>query len=138
MNHLKFVFVLLSLAANCSGQGTVYFANRIGVDPAVDTLVFVDFVGGTPLVGTQYAAELYYGAAGADPSSLTPLPTSLTSFRDPSTPSPGTWIGKYVDLPIGGVGAPVTLNVRVWDTTVSSSFEEVSAKGLGRFGQSGT
>jgi hypothetical protein len=95
------------------GQGSVVnFNNNVLTDG--DHKVYFDFVGnGADVVGTNYVAELYY----ADPatSALTPFATSISKFRVTTTTSPGTWSGKTVTLPIGGVDVPITLEVRVWD-----------------------
>src|ERR1043166_744937 len=97
------------------GQGSVVDFNNNNLtdgDHKVYGCVF-DFGGGQPLLGTNYVAELYY----VDPatSSLTPFAGSISRFRLSTTVFPGTWSGKSVTWPVGGVGVPLTFNVRVWD-----------------------
>src|ERR1043166_5862625 len=60
----------------------------------------------------SFVAELVY----VDPasSSLTPFAASISRFKSSTPVSPGTWSGKNVTLPIGGLIAPTTLAVRVW------------------------
>jgi hypothetical protein len=129
----------LLMAGNGWAQGTVAFRNDAGVVGG-NHLVYADYVGGTKLVGTNYVAELYYGPDGAPASSLVPLPNSISPFRAPTTPAPGTWSGvNNLALPVGGIAVPITLEVRVWDISQSSSFEVAAAGAgdLGRFGESG-
>jgi hypothetical protein len=131
-----FLFVLIS-SLPCFGQGSVLFRNT---EPqGGDHLVYSDFVGGTKLVGTNFAAELYYGSDGADVTALVPLPSSVSYFRSPNPSGPGTWSGTLVDLPIGGVSIPITLDVRVWDSTQAASYEAAASGGgsLGPYGHSG-
>jgi len=110
-------------------------------------------IDGTLLVGTQFKAELYY--LDTDTGSLTPIAATLSSFRLPFTSVPGTWSGPapYSNLPDGyggvdlafdgegnlveagdgtGTGAgyyPVTLAVRVWDSTTGNSYETATTTG---------
>jgi hypothetical protein len=107
---------------------------------------------GTLLVGTQYKAELYY--LNTVTSSLTPIPASVLPFKTSTTQFPGEWLGSVtVGLPDGyggvdlitytgmeagdGTGTgpgyyPVTLSVRVWDSSSGSSYETATV-----FGSSG-
>src|SRR5947209_47488 len=103
------VFALLPMifVSNCWSQGQVFSSNK-GVLAGPDHFVYSDFVGGTKLVTANFAAELYYGPYGTDESSLTPLPSSIGTFGPPDTPFPGTWVGRQVSLPIGGVDIPIT------------------------------
>jgi hypothetical protein len=120
------------------GQGTVLFINSEVVGG--DHLVYLDFVGGTALLGTNFVAELYYGASGTDPSMLIAFPSSISSFRMNGDLRPGTWSGsKVLELPIGGVNVPLTFDIRVWDITQAASYEAARAGGgaLGPFGESG-
>ena len=111
--------------------------NNNGVNVGGDHFVYIYSPGGAKLVGTNFVAELYYGAAGTEPANLTPLVSSISKFRVTSTSSPGTWSGKTVSLPIGGIGVPVTLNVKVWDITLYPTYEEAAAGGYGWWGESG-
>ena len=80
--HLTvFCFVLLGTgSALC--QGNVVFANNVQFITAADRLVYADAVEGTKLVGTNYFAQLYYGADTNQLISVTNLPVT---FRPPTT-----------------------------------------------------
>ena len=141
---MKKILTLIALAAGTGAvfsQGIVNFNNNV-FNPLTgppDHSVYAFSWNGpvtTDLTGTQYVAELY---VGPNASSLSPLTASLSRFRVTGTTFPGTWSGKNpVALGMGGIGVPVILDVRVWDTTVASSYEAVStaANGYG-FGESG-
>src|SRR5438045_9746316 len=113
MKSLATLLIWMAGLGFALGQGSVVYFNNTFLTTG-DHKVYFDFVGnGAGLVGTNYVAELYY----VDPatSSLTPFADSISKFRRTTTISPGIWLGKSVTLPIGGVGVPITLNVRVWD-----------------------
>lgn len=108
---------------------------------------------GNKLVGVNYSAELYY--LNTDTSSLTPLPSSIQTFRPSTTSLPGTWNVAVVNLPLayggvdynddgsgeagdgstldpinGGPGFyPVTLRVRTWDTLTGATWEQATLRG---------
>jgi len=85
---------------------------------------------GKPLVGTVYAAKIFYGASeSALTQSFTPAP-----FRDSSTSYPGTWNpgaaggpGAIATLSGFNPGSTVTLRVAVWDTSVFATWELAEA-----------
>jgi len=119
----KLIPLLVLVAGTVTGfsQGLVTFENNVAFTTPDTTggsrNVFLDSIGGTKLVGTQYTAELW---AGADANSLQPLPLSLARFRSATTTQPGRWnyttgIGTIgVALPVD-VGGTIMLQVRVWD-----------------------
>lgn len=110
---------------------------------------------GTLLIGTQCKAELYY--LDTTTSLLTPIAASVSRFKSSTTSQPGTWAGPSPAIPlpagyggvdiyadgsgeanvdVGGIpGAdgtghyPVTLRVRVWDSTTGSDWESAAVKG---------
>ena len=110
--------VLLGGALTAFCQGYVTFLNNVAFatpDPTGgNRLVWLDAIGGTKLIGTQYTAELYYGP---DANSLQPLPASLARFRPATTAQPGTWnfAAGSVVLPGVGFGGTTMLQVKVWD-----------------------
>jgi hypothetical protein len=116
------------LIALCSqGQqeiGRVDFRNDAPFRIPADRLV--RDVSGIPLVGTNYLAQLYYGAQDAEPSSLDPVAYPPARFRDPSHARPGTWAGGDRTLSGFFAGQVVTLQVRVWDGTVAGTYEEAA------------
>jgi len=92
---------------------------------------------GSKLVGTNFAALLYYQATpGA--SSLTPV-ALINRFRNLPTSDPlaGTWVGATRTLSGRAAGDNVTLQVKAWDTTQFATPEAAAAAG-GLWGQSAT
>lgn len=123
--------LIIATVGSAFAQGTVNFSN--GASVGLPLVFLGDPLSGTALVGTNYVSQLY---AGANAGSLTAVAGSLSKFRVPTTTSPGTWSGKPVlALPLGGVGVPVSLAVRVWDASVFASYEAAFAAGSG-FGSS--
>ena len=119
-----------TLLAGClvvRGQGTglVDFNNDRAFSTPADRLVREPW--GAPLVGTNYLAQLYYGPSGASASSLNPVTAAPAAFRDATHTSPGTWSGGYRRLDGFTTGQYVTLQVRVWDGTVASTYEDAAA-----------
>jgi MYXO-CTERM domain-containing protein len=127
---MKKAVTLLALMAGVGlalGQGSVVSFNNNGVTVGGDHKVYFDFVGnGAGVSGTNYVAELYYLNAG----SLTPFAASISKFRATSTTLPGTWSGKTVTLPVGGIDVPLTLDVRVYDAVAFGSYEQAVAARL--------
>ena len=113
---------LLLGTATVFPQGTVNFNNN-GLIAGNPPSVLVYLAPGFPLVGTNWVAQLYYGAPGSSEVSLIPVATPPAPFREPTTSLPGTWkggtrtlIGFYNN---GGPNDPINveLQVRVWDVT---------------------
>ncbi len=85
---------------------------------------------GKPLVGTVFAAKIFYGASeSALSQSFNPAP-----FRDSTTAYPGTWNpgaaggpGAIATLSGFNPGSTVTLKVAVWDTSVFATWELAEA-----------
>jgi len=123
--------LLVSLALFCApapvfSQGIVAFRND-NLTPPPNRLVYC---GTDPLVGTTFAAQLFYGA---DPASLQPHPT-LAYFRAPTTSSPGTWSGGNRTLTgVGGVGTTIWLEVAVWDSGANRTVTYDQARASGAF-----
>lgn len=104
------------------GQGLVNVNNR-GL-PTPQLVTIPDSGGGAAqaLVGTQWVAQIVYG-----PSNL-PLGDPMP-FRGSTTASPGTWNpGAQGIRTLQGfdIGANVTMQVRVWDSSVFSSWAEAA------------
>lgn len=137
MKKLVTILSLVMGAYSVFAQGTVTFANNVGfttADPSGGTR-FVYDVGsalspttGVPLKGTNYAAELYYGA---NAGSLSPLASSVFKFRPLTTTQPGRWNATTPNqvLPGYDVGATATLQVRVWDIAKFATYEDAAAGG---------
>ena len=118
--------VLLSAAVNGVCQGIVTFANNV-LSPPPDRLV--RDINGTPLVGTQFAAQLYYGPT---PGSLQAHTAAPNRFRNPGSTLAGTWsttTGANRTLVGGGVGVLVWLQVRIWDLNQFPTYEAAVAGG---------
>jgi hypothetical protein len=129
----KLVLSLLLAAGTLSvfGQGQVQFANNVVWKTSTDVsrLVYLGTVAaGNEIVGTQFRAQLYYGA---NASSLQPVATTGNAFRAPGTTSPGTWASPGLRTLAGfDTGSSVTLQVRAWDSTGGfTTFEQALAAG---------
>ena len=124
MKKLLISGLVIITTASAIAQGSVNFNNNVF---GTNALVYWDYGGANiPLVGTNFVAELW---AGVHQSSLTPVSGSISQFRETPTTSPGTWRGKTLGLPLGGLFVPITLQVRVWDVSLYPSFETAAAAG---------
>ena len=136
MKLLTALLLLIVLASHSSGQGTVTFQNSVAfqtVDPTGGGRLVYDCgsplspTTGVGLSGTQYVAELYFGA---DASSLQPLTGSISRFRGTTTQNKGKWAttgiygpNDFVALPGYFPGQTVTLEVKVWDFRTATTYE---------------
>jgi len=137
---MKKLIPLMILTGAISGfsQGIVQFQNSAvfgTTDPSGgNRLVYnvgspLNPATGTPLLGTNYVAELFVGPANtSDPNSLTAIPASISRFRATTTVNPGKWAttgisGPNVQVDVGAaIGTVLTLQVRVWDFSTSPTF----------------
>ena len=139
------ILLVLLLAASINGafaQGVVDFRNRILTGPPLGPDRLVRDVGGTPLVGTNFIAQLLYQD---NTGTWQAHPTIARFFT--SAANAGFWNGGSRTLanagtPGPGTEVPVNMQVRVWDggfggTTQSPLliFEEAVAAGM-RWGTS--
>ena len=125
-NHIV-TGLLIITTASALAQGTVTFNNNV-LSP-IPLVYLGDPSANIPLVGTNYVAQLW---AGTNAASLAAVSGSISKFRPPTTLSPGTWAGKpTLALPLGGVGIPITLQVRVWDASVYTTYAASAAAGYG-------
>jgi len=110
---------LVTWANAAFGQGVVAFQNSGGIfgeSRPIDRFVYFGEVGGEKLVGTNYAAALYYTLPSL--TDLIPVPGAIRLFRLPTTTLPGTWNTQPTSgiiLPGVGIGQLTTLQVLVWD-----------------------
>ena len=120
----------MSLAAVAAfAQGTVSFNNN-GLLAGNPPSILVLNIDGSPLVGTNWLAQLYYGAPGSPESSFIPVNDAPAHFRLPTTSLPGTWANGGTRTLVGfGDGALVVLQVRVWDGSLFPSYETAFAAG---------
>jgi hypothetical protein len=128
------ILVGISIAFSAFGQGTVNFANHpdIWMD-GIDRRVYFDLVGGAGVVGTNYVAQLWYGP---DASSISSFAPRLAPFRPTDAPPPGVWLGGVRTLDGFGPGQTATLQVKVWDITLFSTYEQASRTSGAIFGAS--
>ena len=122
---------LMCVTRAISAQGTVIFQNHGEIFlTEADRRVYAGAVGATLLVGTNYAAQLWYGVPGQ--SSLSPVPDAIRLFRVPTTTFPGTWNTAptaAVVLPGVDIGQTTQLQVRVWDIQIFESYHAAIAGG---------
>lgn len=111
MKKLLPVLILFVGVIGVFAQGTVDFNNNRTFATTADRLV--RFSTGQPVVGTNYMAQLYYGA---DAGNLRAVTTAPARFRVPTTTQPGTWSGGTRTLEGFTAGSTVTLVVYVWDS----------------------
>lgn len=113
-----------------AGGGTILFDNRfLSFNAPSNEAPIFDLDGITRLNGPTFVAQLYAGS-------------SLDSLRPAASPSPfrsgfdaGLVAGKFVTLPNVPPGATAFAQVRAWEITRGSSYEEARAMG-GKFGRS--
>src|SRR5437867_3522807 len=132
---LKAFLLLLMLSFSASvmvGQGTVTFANNVAFTTPGDRLV--RDINGARLVGTNYFAQLYYGAQGAAETDLISVSHIPARFRSSTTTQPGTWlVGDTAVRTLDGFsfGDTLSLQVRVWDSFAGSTWEQSAAINFG-------
>jgi hypothetical protein len=123
---MKISILIPSLFAAFSvfGQAVVNFSNNVLSQPPDRLVRYIDGI--TPLVGTNWCAQLYYGR---DADSLSPVAAPPRRFRDASTTPPGIWNGAMRTLDGFAIGEIATLQVRVWDSTLFEDFDSAIAAG---------
>jgi hypothetical protein len=129
-------FLVLLVGVTGALAQTVSFRNTDAFETATtnSTSGFTDRLvrlqGGTPVVGTQYRAQLFFGAVGG---SLNPVTSNPVSFRDPANPGTvgleGTWSGATRTLTGFTAGQTVVLQVRAWDATGGATFDTTAIRG---------
>jgi hypothetical protein len=114
------------LGSTTFGQSVDFSNARPFVTPADRKVYGSD---GLPLVGPNFVAQLYYGAA---PNSLTPVTDNPAAFRPVSQndPTAGMWLGGHRTLTGMTIGQVAILQVRAWDASGGLSLDE--ARLLGR------
>jgi len=136
MHFIKLACISINLMpAIVLAQSTFRFEN-FNAYAGIDAPVFD--AAGNRLAGTDYAAELWGGAASDSLSptleffsgqrNIQPFATGLAAGYFTSTKSMAVW------QVFGGQSA--WLQVRAWDTRLGSTYEAVQVLGLGGFGES--
>lgn len=147
MKKIILTSIMSVAAAAAFAQGTVNFLNDSGtLTSPPDRLVrfgtgtTTGNVFGTntaPVVGTNFQAQLYYGASTAPDSALVAVSSVPARFRASSTTLPGVWAGgglrTFSGFDFGG--GQIKLQVRVWDILAGATFDQALAAG-GVIGQS--
>ena len=115
---MKKLIPLLALLVGVSGAfaqvGTVNFNNS-----TLTPVRPIFLPGGAPVTGTNFQAQLFYGAVGAPEASLVAVTTTPARFRPSGVTPEGTFLGGTRTLTGFTPGQTVSLQVRVTD--VSSS-----------------
>jgi len=122
MNKLAYIVAASALVVSAFGQGSVNVNNRT-LSPAQ----LVTDVSGAPLSGTSFVAQLVYGANNTTPATV--LGANMP-FRVSTSSSVGSWNpGAEGIRTLTGfdTGAVVAMQVRVWDSSVFSSWDAASA-----------
>lgn len=118
----------LNVSTNLQGGGLIDFRNQNFFDGYYTNDAPIFDLGGTPLSGSQFVAQLY---AGPSLDQLRPAgePTPFSTY------SPGYFVPQTITLANVPPGSNVVLQVCVWDADYGSSYEQARAMG-GRFGKS--
>jgi hypothetical protein len=121
-----FALILFSLTGTFGAFAqTVDFNNTRTFATSADRLV--RYIA-EPLVGTDYMAQLYYGA---NAGSLSPVTSNPVRFRNvpSSDPLAGTWTGATRTLTGFNAGDIVTLQVWAWNGTGGATFANATERG---------
>jgi hypothetical protein len=133
MKKLIPFLALTVLALAVHAQGIVTFATHVFV--LTPPPYVIDGLTGDRLTGTQYGAQLYYGASASSLAAHTAAPNR---FRPAGDSLAGTWstpTGANRTLTGGGAGVPVWMQVRVWNVDQFPTYEAAVAGG-GIYGSS--
>jgi hypothetical protein len=126
MKKLIPLAVLLAGATGVLAQ-TIDFNNTRTFATPADRLV--RNVDGSLLVGTDFVAQLYYGA---DAGSLQPVTSNPVRFRNlpASDPLAGTWSGATRTLTGFNAGDVVTVQIRAWNGAGGATYDTAAVRGL--------
>jgi hypothetical protein len=149
VHRLPFILLVLITGTDAHAQGSVNFSNQsTALSSPPDRLVRFDPVtvgtnapnpfgtNDAPVVGTNFVAQLFFGASTASEDSLAPVSTAPATFRTVTTASPGTWFNGNRTIEGFQGGDTVNLQVRVWDITHASSWAQYLAAPQGLAGKS--
>lgn len=126
------VLMFVSAAGWSTLAQQVDFANSVPFATPADRKVYAP--GGTPLVGSHFVAQLYYGRSA---DSLTAVTASPCAFRPTVDEGAGTWLGASRQLTGMAIGETAILQVRAWDSTGGLSYDAAVLAGRVR-GESAT
>jgi len=129
MKKIVLLLAFLRCAAEIGfSQGQVNFNNN-GLLAGNPPSILVFNLDGSPLIGTNWVAQLYYSEPGSPVPSLIPVANEPAHFRQPTTTHPGTWSGGTRTLAGFDDGSQVVLQVRVWDGELFPNYETAFAAG---------
>jgi len=117
--------VLLLQPAPSSAQWVDFSTTSLPPGPGCDASIQLN--DGTPVVGTNWVAQLYYGASA---SSLVAHPAPPVKFRASTTTLPGTFLGGGRELFGLSIGSVAVLTIRVWPIVLAATYEEAEAAGI--------
>jgi hypothetical protein len=112
------------IAAQTAGA-QVFFSNKAVNAPVYDST-------GVKLAGANYAAELFFGAAGSDPSSFVGLDSSISPFYAVAAKTKaGLWNGGTLNKNFPSSvaqGVAISVQVRVWDGSLFTTWAGYAAE----------
>jgi len=130
----KTLAMLMMFGTSCVmafGQGAISFRN-IGSGAggtSVNARLF-DFTGTTPLSGTGFSVQLWYGPSATPVGALTPLASPILGFN--TGMATGYFGSPTVQIPGVPIGGVATLQVRLWDNAggTITSYAQALTSGL--------
>jgi hypothetical protein len=138
MKKLCIIALLVIATASAFAQGSVNFRNDV-LPASQGALVYLGAGTSTPLEGANYFVQLYFGAPNSTvDTTFTALTTAASKFRAAGV-SPGQWSGATRTIPgyfnNGGATDPkaVSLQVRVWDSTLGTDYATAFGAAGGNF-----
>lgn len=138
MKKLLVTLAITGIAVGAFAQGTIQFQNTGGagkekfiynVDASNPTSAALGGV--RAKVEGAYSAQLFVGAAGASEADLKAIDASLTTFKSGATAG---LLNGNSKLAVQGMlgGVKVTLQLRVWDSSVASWAEVIRTANDGK------
>jgi len=123
MKKAVLLLAFLTCAAGTGlSQGNVNFNNN-GIVVGNPDYMLVHNLDGSPLIGTNWVAQLYYGASGSPENNLIALTNPPAYFRPQTTSYSGTWSGGTRFFVGFSDGDRVVLQVKVWDGALFPTYE---------------
>ncbi len=118
--------LMVGLVSTTYGQGNLIFGNLVPDQSVIAPVFNVD--GTTPLAGTGFSVQLFYGTAGTPESSLIALGSPI-SFQTGGFA--GYFGGNSVQIPGVPAGSQAQLQVRAWDNAggTITSFNSALVRG---------
>lgn len=131
MKKLLLSACAVMVAVGVQAQGTVNFRNFASPGAEINKPIFAAD-GSTLLEGDQFQAQLFAGESGSSAAELEAVGEAAGFLEGAGA---GFFRGGQREIPIDG-GADAAVDIRVWDTSVASTFADAEAAGIG-YGNSG-